>query len=283
MATSPHKISYQGCPGAYSDMACRNLCPDMETYPCNTFSDAFDALEDARVDFAMIPIDNSIAGRVADIHHLLPNNDFFIHKEHFMPIHHCLLSVPGSKVEDIQRIYSHVHALPQCRKYTKHLNAEEIIYGDTARSARKVSEMGDKTCAAIASSLTADLYGLDILAENIEDEKHNTTRFILLSKKENVPDYEDDKRYITSLLFEVRNLPAALYKGLGGFATNGINMTKLESYMTEGKFTSTQFYCEAEGHPHTQGFKYALEELSFYATRIRSFGTYVADPKRQDG
>jgi len=276
-------ISYQGCPGAYSDMSCRALCPEMDTLPCNTFSDAFDALEEGKSDFAMIPIDNSIAGRVADIHHLLPNNNFSIHKEYFLPVHHCFLGVPGSKVEDIKRVYSHVHALPQCRNFTKPLGIEEIIYGDTASSAQKVSNMGDKSCAAIASNLAAELYGLDVLAENIEDVSNNTTRFILLSKQAHVPEYDENERYITSLLFQVKNRPASLYKGLGGFATNGINMTKLESYMVGGKFTSTQFYCEAEGHPKEQGFKYALEELSFFATKIRSFGTYVADPNRKDG
>ncbi|TNE25772.1 MAG: prephenate dehydratase [Alphaproteobacteria bacterium] len=281
--TKKKKVAYQGCPGAYSDMACRAAAPDYEPLPCNSFADAFDALEDGHADYAMIPIDNAIAGRVADIHHLLPNRDFYIQKEYFMPIHHCLLGVKGAKLEDITRIFSHVHALPQCRKFTKPLGAEEIVYGDTARSAQKVAEDGNKDSAAIASALAGEIYGLEVLAENIEDEPYNTTRFILLSKNAKVTEFVEGGRYITSLIFEVRNWPAALYKSLGGFATAGINMTKLESYMMKGNFVATQFYCEAEAHPKEQRFQYALEEMAFFASSIRTMGTYEADPNRQDG
>ncbi|TVQ85435.1 MAG: prephenate dehydratase [Micavibrio sp.] len=276
-------VSYQGCAGAYSDMACRAVCPEMEALPCNSFSDAFDALEEGRADYAMIPIDNAIAGRVADIHHLLPNRDFYIQQEYFMPIHHCLLGVKGAKLDEIKRIFSHVHALPQCRKFTKPLGVEEIVYGDTARSAQKVANDGRRDSAAIASALAAEIYGLEVLAENIEDEPYNATRFILLSKNARVTEYTEGGKYITSLLFEVRNFPAALYKSLGGFATGNINMTKLESYMTKGAFVTTQFYCEVEAHPKERRFQLALEEMAFFANSIRTMGTYEADPNRQYG
>ena len=278
---SSEKISFQGNPGAYSDMACHTVFPDMETVPCKTFADAFDALDKDKVEYAMIPIDNAIAGRVADIHQLLPNSGFYIQQEYFMPIHHCLLGVKGSKTSDIKHIYSHIHALPQCRNFTKPLAIEEHVFGDTARSAQKVFEMQDKTCAAIASSMAAELYNLDILEENIEDADYNKTRFVVLSK-ESVPlKYDPKQSYITSLIFNVRNIPAVLYKALGGFATNNVNLTKLESYMEGGKFTSTQFYCEIEAHPEQKSLQLALDELKFFATHIKSLGTYKADPFRK--
>ncbi len=275
------KIAFQGHAGAYSDMACRTVCPDMEVVPRNTFADVFDTLNQGNAQYAMIPIDNAIAGRVADIHHLLPNSGFYITEEYFMPIHHCLLGVAGSDKASIKHIYSHIHALPQCREFIRTLKAEEIIYGDTAKSAKKIATMNDKTCAAIASSLAAELYGLEILASNIEDSDYNTTRFIVLSKQENTPVYSTEQNYITSILFNVRNIPAVLYKSLGGFATNNINMTKLESYMEGGRFTSTQFYCEVEAHPEQKSLQLALEELAFFATKIKTLGTYKASNFRK--
>ncbi len=274
------KIAFQGNLGAYSDMACRSMCPEMEAIACKTFADSFQAIKDGRAEYAMIPIDNAIAGRVADIHQLLPNSGFYIIGEHFLPINHCLLGTKDSKIEDIKHIYSHVHALPQCRNFTKKLNAEEHVYGDTANSAKKISMMGDKSSAAIASSLAAEIYGLKILATNIADATYNTTRFVLLSKKYSIPEYKKDKKYITSLLFNVRNIPAVLYKALGGFATNNVNLTKLESYMEGGRFVSTQFYCEVEAHIDEKNLQLALDELSFFATEIKNMGTYAADAYR---
>ena len=271
------RVAFQGNLGAYSDMACRIVCPEMEAVPCKTFADVFQMLANDGSEYAMIPIDNAIAGRVADIHQLLPKSNFYITKEYFMPIHHCLLGIKGSRTEDIRHIYSHVHALPQCRNFTSKLNAEEHVYGDTARSAQKIADMQDKSCAAIASSLAANIYELDILAENIEDEKYNVTRFILLGKEHVIPEYNPNTKCITSLIFNVRNIPAVLYKSLGGFATNNVNLTKLESYMESGKFISTQFYCEVEAHPEEKSLQLALEELSFFAIEIRNLGTYIAD------
>lgn len=268
------KIAFQGRAGAYSHMACLSAFPSYEPLPCPTFADAFKAAETGRAAVAMIPIDNSIAGRVADIHHLLPRSPLAIIGEHFIPVHHCLLGVKGAKVSDIKTVYSHVHALPQCRKIIGEKGWKPVVFEDTAGSAAKVAEMKDKSYAAIASSLAAKLYGLKILQKDIEDEEGNTTRFIALAKSAKTPPRKKGQKYVTSILFKVHNIPAALYKALGGFATNGINILKLESYLEGNKFHSAQFYCEFESHPEDISFQYAIDELRFYAADIRMLGTY---------
>ena len=275
------KISFQGRAGAYSHMACLAAFPKLEPLPCPTFAEAFKAAETGRAKYAMIPIDNSIAGRVADIHHLLPKSPLSIVAEYFIPVHHCLLGVEGAKVSDIKTVYSHIHALPQCRKIIAELGLKPVVFEDTAGSALKVAEMNDKAHGAIASALAAELYGLKILQKNIEDEEGNTTRFIALAKGAKPPAPVKGKKFITSILFKVHNIPAALYKALGGFATNGINILKLESYLEGNKFHSATFYCEFEGHPEDVSFQYAIDELRFYAADIRMLGTYPTHPFRR--
>ncbi len=279
MKTKPKIIAFQGAPGAYSDLSCRKVFPDLQTLPCASFDMAFSAVEKGEADLAMIPIDNTIAGRVADVHALMPNHDLFIVGEHFQPVHHNLLGVKGTTLDDIKVVHSHVHALPQCRNLFKTLDAEPRVHADTAGAAAEVARVGDKTHAAIASSLAAEIYDLDILKDNIEDESHNTTRFLILSLDPDVPPI--DAPTISSLIFDVRNIPAALYKALGGFATNGLSLTKLESYVDE-HFDVAQFYCEVVGHPDSQAFQLALEELGFYANEVRFLGAYPAHPNRFD-
>jgi prephenate dehydratase len=227
----------------------------------------------------MIPIENSVAGRVADIHHLMPDSGLHIVAEHFMPVRHQLLGIRGARLEDISTIESHVHALGQCRKIIRKLGVRTLVAADTAGSAREVAQAGDKSRAAIASRLAAEIYALDILAEDVEDEAHNTTRFIVLSRESKWAT-SGQGPVITTFLFRVRNVPAALYKALGGFATNGVNMTKLESYMVEGNFFATQFYADVEGHPEDRNLVLALEELAFYSKEMKILGVYPAHPFR---
>jgi prephenate dehydratase len=275
------KISFQGEPGANSHIACEQAHPDMEPLPCPTFEDAFAAVQEGTASLAMIPIENSIAGRVADIHHLLPTSGLHIIGEHFLPIHFQLMAIPGASLSTIKDVYSHVHAIGQCRKIIRKLGLKAHVAGDTAGSARQVSEWQDMTKASLAPRLAAPIYGLNILAEDVEDEAHNTTRFVVLSKKPKVAK-RNGEALVTSFVFRVRNVPAALYKGLGGFATNGVNMTKLESYMVEGQFTATQFYAEVDGHPDDVGLKNALEELAFFSKELRIIGVYPAHPYRDE-
>jgi prephenate dehydratase len=274
------KISFQGEPGANSHIAIQEVHPDWEPLPCPTFEDAFAAVKEGEAGLAMIPIENSIAGRVADIHHLLPTSGLHIVGEHFLPIHFQLLSLPEADLGTIKHVYSHVHALGQCRKIIRKLGLKAHVAGDTAGSAREVAESGDPTRASLAPRLAAEVYGLKILAEDVEDEAHNTTRFIILSR---TPRWAmlGEGPVVTSFVFRVRNLPAALYKALGGFATNGINMTKLESYMLEGEFLATQFYAEVDGHPEDPALKRALEELAFFSKEMRILGVYPAHPFRE--
>ena len=276
----PVKISFQGEKGANSDSACRDMFPDMEPLPCATFEDAFAAVETGVADLAMIPIDNSLAGRVADIHHLLPASSLHIVGEYFLPIHFQLMVLPGVAKNEITEVHSHIHALGQCRKVIRNNGWAGLVASDTAGAAKMVAERGDRHVAALAPFLAADLYGLDILEENVEDADHNTTRFVVLSREAKVPT-KSEHPTVMSFVFRVRNVPAALYKAMGGFATNGVNMTKLESYQLDGKFTATQFYAEIDGHPDDQGVKYALEELGFYSDEIRILGTYPASSFRQ--
>ncbi|MGE0828861.1 MAG: prephenate dehydratase [Hyphomonadaceae bacterium] len=268
------KISFQGEPGANSHIACSEARPDFEPLPCPTFEDAFAAVSEGQAALAMIPIENSIAGRVADIHHLLPHSGLSIVGEHFLPIHFQLMALKGAKLEDIKSVQSHIHALGQCRSIIRRLKLKAIVAGDTAGSAREVAELGDPTRAALAPRMAAPLYGLDILEEDVEDEHTNTTRFVILAKEPDWPMKGEPS--VTSFIFRVRNVPAALYKAMGGFATNGVNMTKLESYQLDGSFTATQFYAEVEGHPHERGVALALEELQFFCTEFRILGVYRA-------
>jgi prephenate dehydratase len=278
MTAARPTIAYQGEPGANGDIACRTVYPDYAPLPCATFEDTFAALSDGSADLAMIPIENSVAGRVADIHHLMPTSGMSIIGEYFQPIHHQLLGIRGAKLEGLKAVQSHVHALGQCRNVIRRLGLTAIVAADTAGSARQIAERGDLSRGAIASSLAAEIYGLDILAADIEDEAHNTTRFIVLAREPSWP--KPGQPVVTTFVFRVRNVPAALYKALGGFATNGVNMTKLESYQLGGAFTATQFYADVEGHPEERALKLALEELAFFSTEVRILGVYPQSPDR---
>ena len=279
-ATKTVKVAFQGEPGANSHIAIAEAYPGAEALACPTFEDALAAIASGEADLGMIPIENSVAGRVADIHHLLPQSGLFIVGEWFQPIHHQLMAPRGTKLADIKTVESHVHALGQCRRIIRKLGIKPIVAADTAGSAREIAERGDKTCAAIATRLAGEIYGLDILAENVEDEAHNTTRFIVLSREKKWAPRGKGK-VVTTFVFRVKNVPAALYKAMGGFATNGINMTKLESYMIEGNFFATQFYADVEGHPDDRGLVFALEELSFFSKELTILGVYPAHPFRE--
>ncbi len=274
------KIAFQGEPGANSHIAIVEAYPDAEPLPCATFEDALSAIASGEADLGMIPIENSVAGRVADIHHLLPASGLYIVGEWFLPIRHQLMAPRGTRLADIKTVESHVHALGQCRRIIRKLGIKPIVAADTAGSARDIAERGDKSVAAIASRLAAQIYGLDILAEDVEDEAHNTTRFVVLAREEKWAPQASAPLIITTFVFRVRNLPAALYKALGGFATNGVNMTKLESYMVDGNFFATQFYADVEGHPHDRGVAFALEELKFFSREFRIVGVYPGHPFR---
>jgi prephenate dehydratase len=277
--TQKLKIAFQGEPGANSHIAIVEAYPHAEPLPCATFEDALSAISSGEAELGMIPIENSVAGRVADIHHLLPASGLYIIGEWFLPVHHQLMAPRGAKLADIKAVESHVHALGQCRRIIRERSIKPIVSGDTAGAARDIAERGDKTTAAIASRLAAEIYGLDILIENIEDEAHNTTRFVVLAREEKWAQ-QNSGPLVTSFVFRVRNLPAALYKALGGFATNGVNMTKLESYMVDGNFFATQFYADVDGHPDDRGLAFALEELKFFSRELRIVGVYPAHPFR---
>jgi prephenate dehydratase len=279
--SSEGRIAYQGEPGANSHLACAEAYPGLtaEAYP--TFEDALSAVRAGDVRYAMIPIENSVAGRVADIHHLLPGADLYIVGEHFLRVRHQLLGLKGTPLASVKRVLSHTQALGQCRKTLRALNLIPVPEADTAGSARLVAEQGDPSLAAIASKLAAEIYGLEILRSDIEDEAHNTTRFLILAKEPDDAE-PDDGPVVTTFLFRVRNVPAALYKALGGFATNGVNMTKLESYQLEGTFNATMFYADIAGHPADRPVRLALEELSFFSSEVRVLGTYPASPFRAE-
>ena len=274
------KISFQGFAGAYSDMACRAMFPDYETVPCHSFEDAFTAVQKGDADLAMIPVDNTLAGRVADVHHLIPKGELYIIGEHFEPIHHALLGVKGTTIDDLTHVHSHIHAIPQCRTLIKERGLISHVHADTAGAAREIAEKGDKSHGAIASALAAEIYGLEILQNDVQDADHNTTRFLVLSREHIVP--PEHENVMTSLIFQTRNIPAALYKALGGFATNGLSMSKLESYVGEG-FKVAQFYCDVDGHPARRNFQLALEELQFFASDVKVLGTYKKHPSRESG
>ena len=274
------KIAFQGELGANSHIACRDTFPDMEPLPCPTFEDVFQAAATGEAQLAMIPVENSIAGRVADIHHLLPTSPLHIIGEHFMPIRFQLMGLPGAKLENIKGAHSHIMGLGQCRNFLRARGIVAKTSSDTAGAAREVRDLGDPTQAAIAPRLAAEVYGLDILAENIEDAAHNTTRFVIMSREAQIPERTSDTQWVTAFVFRVRNVPSALYKAMGGFATNGVNMTKLESYQIGGSFSATQFYAEVEGHPDDAPLQRALEELGFFSTQVRHLGVFAAHPYR---
>jgi prephenate dehydratase len=271
-------IAFQGAFGAYSDLACRHVFPEMATLPCAQFEDAFAAVREGRAALAMIPIENSVAGRVADIHHLMPGSGLHIIAEHFERVNHHLLAVHGARLAEITTVRSHVHALSQCRNLIRALGIRPVIVADTAGAAAEVAARRDRSVAAIASELAGRIYGLDSLKQNIEDAEHNTTRFLIMSRQPRRP--PSGTPSVTTFLFRVRNVPAALYKALGGFATNGINMTKLESYMVDGAFTATQFYADVEAHPEDRPLALALEELAFFSREMKILGVYPAHPLR---
>lgn len=273
------KIGFQGAKGANSEIASLAMYPNMTPIPNDTFEDVFNALKSGQIDLAMIPIENTLAGRVADIHHLLPNSGAHIVDEYFLPIHFDLMVLPGVKLDEIKTVYSHVHALGQCRNIIRKNGWKPVIAGDTAGSAKFIKEQGDRTAASLAPSLAAQIYGLDTLDKNVEDAEHNTTRFVVLSnKKEYAP--SNNGPCMTSFLFQVRNIPAALYKAMGGFATNGVNMTKLESYQLGGSFSATQFFADIEGHPDDANVALALEEIQFFCKEFKILGVYPRAEKR---
>ena len=272
-------IAFQGVHGAYSELASRQAYPGMDTLPTDAFEDTFAAVRDRRAKYALIPIENSLAGRVADIHRLMPESGLHIVAEHFMRVNHYLLAAGDASLETVQYVHSHVHALGQCGKMIRALGLTPVVHADTAGAAAEIAARNDPAHAAIASKLAGEVYGLKSLKANIEDAEHNTTRFLLLSRGAVTPK-RDSGLVITSFMFRVRNVPAALYKAMGGFATNGVNMTKLESYMVAGNFWATQFYADIEGDPRDTNVKLALEELAFFSHEVHIFGTYPADAFR---
>ena len=273
------KIAFQGEAGANSHIACLQAYPTFEPLPCPTFEDTFAAVRTGRAALAMIPIDNSVAGRVADIHHLMPTSGLHIVAEWFLPVQHQLMAPKRASLKTVKTVESHVHALGQCRNIIRGLRIKPVVAADTAGAAREVAEAGDITRAALATKLAAKIYRLKILQPDVADAKHNTTRFVILARK---PRWAVRKEplVMTTFIFQVRNIPAALYKALGGFATNGINMTKLESYMVEGEFTATQFLADVDGHPDDAPLRNALEELGFFSREVRVLGVYPAHPYR---
>lgn len=276
------RIAFQGHPGAYADLACRTVYPDAERLPCPSFQDSFIAVREGKADLAMIPVENSQYGRVADIHFLLPEGGLHIIAEHFQPIHHCLLAPRHTRLEQIKTVHSHPQALGQCRDRLYRLGLMPQQHADTAGAAAMVARLNDPTQAALASSMAAELYDLDILARDMQDSPDNTTRFVVLAREAIVPPVGTPD-CLTSFVFEVRNIPAALYKSLGGFATCGINLSRLESGMSGGGFASTHFLCDAEGHPEERLMRLALEELDFFAHHVRILGVYPKHPFRKVG
>jgi prephenate dehydratase len=273
------RIAFQGEPGANSHIAAREAHPDLEPLACATFEDAFAAVSEGQAQLAMIPVENSVAGRVADVHHLIPESGLYIVAEHFTPIRHQLLGLPGATLEGLRRVHSHPQALGQCRKFLRARGLEPIKTADTAGAAREIAELGDPTVGALASALAGEIHGLAVLSADVADAAHNTTRFLVFAREPQDAS-PDDGPCMTSFVFRVRNVPAALYKALGGFATNGVNMTKLESYIEGGAFAAAMFFAEVEGHPEQRGVRLALEELGFFSTSLKVLGVYPAHPFR---
>jgi len=274
------RIAFQGEPGAYSHQACHEARPDLEALPCRTFEDAIEAVRRGEADYAMLPVENSTYGRVADIHHLLPESGLHIVDEAFVRVHINLLAVPGTPLKSVERAMSHTVLLGQCRGFLREHAIQPVTGADTAGSARHVAEHGEPALAALASELAGEIYGLDVLARHIEDKSNNTTRFLIMSREADLT-RRGPGPMMTTFVFRVRNIPAALYKAMGGFATNGVNMTKLESYMVDGSFSATQFYADIEGHPDDRNVQLALEELAYFTSQMSLLGVYPADPQRR--
>jgi len=275
MGSKTQKIAFQGEPGAYSHQACHDARPEMQALPCRTFDDVIRAVTSGEADLAMLPVENSTYGRVADIHRLLPESGLHIVDEAFVRVHISLMAMPGVQIEDIKKVRAHLVLLPQCRDFLNQYGIEGEAAADSAGAAAEIAAQNDRTVGALASDLAADIYGLNILARHIEDHAHNTTRFLIMSRD---PHHERrSDKMMTTFVFRVRNIPAALYKGMGGFATNGVNMVKLESYMVGGSFTATQFYADIEGHPDDPAVARALEELEYFTTHLKVLGVYPAD------
>lgn len=275
-------IAYQGRPGAYSHLACRHVFPEMTAQACSSFIEAMALVEQGQARLAMIPLENSTAGRVEEIYRQMPKTKLHIIGEHFEPVNHCLLGLKGSSIDQLIRIGSHPQALAQCADNLQQLGLEPVAMFDTAGAAAQLIEDQDRTQGAIASSLAAELYDLDILQTDMQDVDGNTTRFLILSKTHKLPDYQPDKHYITSMMFTGRNIPAALYKCMGGFATNNINLLKLESYMAGGTLSNCSFHLDVAAHPDQHSMQLALQELDFFARDIRILGTFEAHPFRTD-
>lgn len=269
------KVAYQGVKGAYSHLACYHVYPEYEAIACKSFDETMYLVEENEADIAMIPMENSTAGRVEEIYRLIPRMNLYIVDEHFEPVNHCLLALQGTKLEDLKSVSSHPQALAQCKNHIEKYNLDARAKFDTAGSAEELVSMQDKTHSAIASSLAAKIYDLDILDGAFQDLQNNTTRFIVLSKEHILPEFNEKNRYITSIIFEVGNIPAALYKALGGFATNNVNIIKIESYSGSGTLTISQFHIDIDGHPQEVNVKNALEELAYFANSVKMLGTYI--------
>ncbi|MFA3919568.1 prephenate dehydratase [Ruegeria hyattellae] len=274
-----NRIAFQGEPGAYSHEACRDARPGMEPLPCRTFEDVIEAVRSGAADLAMLPVENTTYGRVADIHRLLPHSGLHIIDEAFVRVHINLLAVRGTALDQVREAHSHLVLLPQCAGFLRQHNITGRVSPDNARAAREIAERGEPAIAALASELAGEIYGLDVLARHIEDQGNNTTRFLIMSREADMT-RRGDHGMITSFVFQVRNIPAALYKAMGGFATNGVNMTKLESYMVDGSFTATQFYADIEGHPNDANVQLALDELAYFTAEVEVLGVYPATRQR---
>ena len=281
MLDTPQKIAFQGVPGAYSHMACQAVKPNMDAIACGSFEDMLYRVQDGQATLAMVPVENSTAGRVADIHHLLPESGLYIIGEHFQRVNHHLLAPRGSQLDNLKTVHSHAQGLAQCRQHIRKLGLIPIMHADTAGAAKDVAETGDPSVAAVASRLAAEIYDLDIIIDSLEDDKRNTTRFLVMAADPIVPEISDTAM-ITTLVFQLRSVPAALYKALGGFATNGINLTKLESYLRPGVNERAKFYMDVEGHIDEPAMINAMEELQFYCVKdeVRVLGTYAASSDR---
>ncbi|OWU86627.1 prephenate dehydratase [Oceanicola sp. 22II-s10i] len=274
------RIAFQGELGAYSHEACVAARPDHEAVPCRTFEDAMDAVRSGVADLAMLPVENSTYGRVADMHSLLPHSGLYIIEEHFVRVRIALMAMPGVRLADVKKVRAHLVLIPQARGFLRANGIEAEAAADSAGAAAELAKAGDITSGVLASELAAATYGLNVLAKDLEDHGHNTTRFLLMSREKDMTP-RGDHGMITTFVFEVRNIPAALYKAMGGFATNGVNMTKLESYMKDGSFTATQFYADIEGHPDDPAVQRALDELGYFTTELEILGTYPADARRR--
>jgi prephenate dehydratase len=273
------RIAFQGEPGAYSHQACLDARPDMEPLPCRAFEDVIEAVRSGRAELGMLPVENTTYGRVADIHRLLPESGLHIVDEAFVRVHISLMANPGVPLEDIKLVRAHLVLLPQCADFLKKHAIQGVPAADSAGAAADLAKSGNRTEGALASDLAAEIHGLNILVRHIEDRSHNTTRFLVMARE---PDLtrRGSSGMMTTFVFQVRNIPAALYKAMGGFATNGVNMTKLESYMVDGSFSATQFYADIEGHPEDENVRLAMEELAYFSSSVTLLGVYPADPRR---